>query len=104
MLTSVTGSTVGIENKTSSNAIHNTATGVTGHPTVGPMVHLAAFTSLRRCHMEMAQGTAYEIASDMTPTETKARNAEEEPRLIRPRSICTTVVRARAKMGVSCLD
>ena len=52
--------------------------------------------------MEMEIGIAYEMANDMTPTDTKARKADEEPRLIKPSSICTTVVRASAKMGVSC--
>lgn len=87
MLTSVTGITAGIENNTISNAIHSTAIMLTGHPNLAPIVHFAAFTSLRRCHIEMEIGIAYEIASDMTPTDTNARKAEDEPRLIKPRSI-----------------
>lgn len=87
MLTSVTGRSSGIENKTVSNAIHNTATTLIGHPILGPIDHRAALTSVLRCHMLMTIGMAYVIDSEITPTETNARNAEDEPRLISASSI-----------------
>lgn len=39
------------------------------------------------------------MASAMTPTDTNAVNADEEPKLMRPSSICTTVTRMRAFSG-----
>lgn len=100
MLTSVTGNVVGIENKTVSNAIHNSAMPFTTQPTVFPIVHLAPLTSFRQWNMEMAIGIPYDTAREITPTETNARKADDEPRLMRPSSICTAVVSTSDQMGV----
>jgi len=103
MVISSTGNTCGIQNKHVSKAIHNTAIALTTHPIFPSSVHGAALTSRRRCHMLMTIGIAYDTANEMTPTETNARNADEDPRFISPRSICTIVVKTRAQIGTPCL-
>lgn len=65
---------------------------LTTQPTVRPIVHRAPLTSLRRWKSEIAMGIPYDTAKEITPTETNARNADDDPRLISPSSICTTVV------------
>jgi hypothetical protein len=80
MVDSVTGIAVGIEKSINSNAIQATATVFTTQPIVLPGVHLAEFTPRRPLSMDSEMGMPYDIASAMTPTETKALNAEELPR------------------------
>lgn len=48
----------------------------------------------------MAIGMPYETARDITPTDTNARNADDDPKLMRPSSIWTTVVNTRDQIGV----
>lgn len=102
MLTAVTGKTVGMENKTVSNAIHNSAIVFTIQPTVLPSVHLATLTSLRACVNEMAMGMPYDTAKEITPTETNAKKAELLPKLISPSNNWIKVVSTSAQMGVPC--
>lgn len=65
---------------------------LTTQPIVLPMVHRAPLTSLRRWKSEIAMGIPYDTAKEITPTETNARNADDDPRFISPSNICTTVV------------
>lgn len=99
MPVSVTGSVVGIENKTVSNMTHAKAIMLMGQPRTLPIVHLAPLTSFRRWTSEMAMGIPYDTASEMTPTLTNARNADEEPRFTTPNNIWMAVVRPSAQMG-----
>lgn len=52
--------------------------------------------------MLMGIGIAYDTASEITPTDTKAKKAEDDPRLMSPSNISTTVVNPSAQMGTPC--
>lgn len=93
---------MGIEKSTNSNAIQSKATTFTVVPKTCPRFHLARstwndgkqsqqlpqtgrsvqLTSLLLQNKLMAIGIAYASARACTPTETKAKNAEELPKLI----------------------
>jgi hypothetical protein len=103
MVTAVTGMYAGIENKTIKAIIQTSATTFTIGPTIFPQFHCAVIISLRLLQMEIAIGIAYEAAKDMTLTETKELKADDEPKLIKPSSSCTTAASIAALSGVSVL-
>ena len=86
-------------NRIVSKAIHKRATTFNAHPSVLGNFHRAFATSFLPSAMDTAIGNAYDSAKAMTPTDTKAVKAEEDPRSISPSSISTMVTKNKAFTG-----